>query len=279
MGHRLKTVGLIGLLAVVSSCGGGGTSASEETTTTTTIPALTQTEIEAALPGATELPIGWSATGAGGENVLKPEEGPGKGSCGGPNAASRAITHHAVGYAGTGSLKTGNEASRGYVGLYAFPSVEDAKGFIVSSSFTAVVCPEGVEYDGTEPEPVYNDGPSAIWHYRESSSIGSARVAGADEAFSKLTEETRSINYAGRTFEYGSLDVEVYVRVGDLVFDFGLKGQTKVSGFSDSASAPLNRPSVNDVMAAADAMLPALLKRTGARPGQLQVSDPTTVVD
>ncbi len=269
---------VIVMVGSLAACGGGGSSvAVEETTTTTIIPPLTQLQIDSALPTALELPIGWSATGTGGKNTLDPAEGPGKGSCGGPDAAARAVAQKAVGYVSSGRLKTGNEAASADVGVYAFPTVENARAFFGASSFTAVVCPEGIEYDGSEPEPVYVDGPSATWHYMERSSLGSAKVALTDESFSKTTETTQTVKYSGREFSYSYLQVEVYSRVADVVVVVSINGLAKVSGFSDSASVATNRPAVTEVMAAADAMLPVILKKIGQRPGQPESTTTTAV--
>lgn len=263
------------MIGSLASCGGSSSSAVVEETTTTTIAPLTQAQIDAVLPTALELPIGWSATGTGGRNTLEPAEGPGKGSCGGPNAAARAVAQKAVGYVDSGRLQTGNEATSAGIAVYAFPTVENAQAFFGASSFTAVVCPEGIEYDGSEPEPVYVDGPSAIWHYTERSSLGSAKVALTDESFSKTTETTQTVKYSGREFLYSYLEVEVYSRVADVVVIVSISGLSKVSGFSDSDSAATNRPAVTEVMTAADVILPVILKKIGQRPGQ---PEPTTTI-
>ena len=255
-------------VAFLGSCGDGGSNATataESSTTTTTIPALTAAQVLASLPLPTELPIGWSFSGEETTTTLEPDSGPGKGLCGGPNAATRAQAQGAVGYAATSYVLSEPGANAG-IAVYAFPSADAANTFMNASSYVSVVCPSGVDYPKTNEGRTYN--------INEKSSVGSAALTTADNSFTIYQSTTTKPQ--GSTAQSNRSTVIIYARYGDVVLSVSISGILSQTG--NWVATDFYTPKVEVVQAAVEQFAKVMQPKLGIRPHELTPSTTTTSI-
>ena len=264
---RGHLIALAFVAALAAGCASSSDAVPEKTTTTALAP-LTQAQLDAALPRPTDLPIGWSTSGGAGA-PFDPKSGLGEGQCGGPNLDARAQAYEVVGKAATGRLNidqqsgVGQPSSAGWFVLYAFPSTDAAQKFMAASSYTSLSCPEGITYD--EVDVPISATINGTWHVTESVSLGSAKVAGADEAFSTMIVFDRKSTINGDEVELVATKSNVYARFGDVVLFTAINAVSGSTGFSDSDAQEYLTPKTEWVMAAADAVVPHITSVLAAR--------------
>jgi hypothetical protein len=269
--RRTLTASIVVGLLIVGGCGGNTSysavpTTAEPATTTTTIPPLTQAQVDGAVPVASEYPVGWASSGQPARTLVA-REGPGPGTCVGPNPAGLAIARGVVGFGDTGLLDGPVEGSRGAFAIYAFPTPEAAQAFFADITSAAVNCPQTVGWQRPEPEKI-GDGSTATYGYSLRLALGSAQVPSADEAAAVINQQSRSRDLGGVAFGTDGKNITVYARFGDVVIATTLFGFLRVFGASNAATIATYEPNVLETMATADAVTPKILAKLGPRPGQ-----------
>jgi hypothetical protein len=286
---RLRTVALVlAAVCAATSCSGGGddetaandapaistTAAPASTaaptttvvTTTTAPPPITDDVLLAAMPGATELPLGWSVRGSAGYATgLEPGSGPGVGYCGGPNADARAQSVGATGSAGGGFSVDQDPRAYGSVALWAFPTDQAAADFLVATQYVVVSCQRSdYEVDESEADWIGGDDDFGTWTVTEAASVGGAGEVAADEAF----VVTQSENWdhwdsRGNTTGFGQTvtTIVLFERHGRVVMSTTIAGTSDLVGYSDAA--PGWAPTSVDVVSAAETLQAVIVERLG----------------
>jgi hypothetical protein len=262
MAKNLAGIFTVSIAALLfAGCGGGSSEQVVPETTTTTIAPLTGAQIAALLPTGTELPLGWSTKGA---EVFTAADTTTPGNCGGPNAAGRAVAQGLIQYVSTEYL-SGASGSRTYVRVFGFPTADAAQNFVVASGAQSVTCPNGYE------EPASEDN-GTTYLKNSKVSVGSALVPSAEESFSLYSNSTTTLK--GLSASYDRSVIEVYARVGDVVFVVSTGGFTRQERISDIPD--LYTPQIETVNSAAEHIIKNVRQRLGARPG-LTPSTTTTI--
>lgn len=274
----MKALAALCVVLVLVACSGGGDSKESATsTTTTTIPPLDTARLVAALPAALEAPVGWTSSGGAPVTTLLPQEGPGRGVCGGKDADARAAAAGAIGVAHSGSFAVPQAEGGGFVTLYAFPTALAADQFATATSGAVISCPQGLEWEQPETE-VHGfggdiGGRNPTWRIKATSGLGAAGDVPADDAFVVSTSEGSSTDLDSVHYGFTTTVVVLYERHGDAVLLTTLSGKSGSTGFSDSQSTPGYVPTAIELVAAAGAIRPGILKDLGERP-KLQPKKP-----
>jgi hypothetical protein len=262
MAKNLAGIFTVSIAALLfAGCGGGSSEQVVPETTTTTIAPLTGAQIAALLPTGTELPLGWSSKGA---EVFTAADIAGPGLCGGPNAAARAVAQGLIQYVGTEYLSGEPGSSTGVV-VYGFPTADAARNFVIASSAQSVTCPNGYEELPYEENGITYLGNTKV-------SVGSALIPSAEESFSLYVNQTTTLK--GRSANYDRSLIQVYSRVGDVVFVVSMQGVPRQERITDIPD--LYTPRIETVNSAAEHIVKNVSQRLGARPG-LTPSTTTTI--
>jgi hypothetical protein len=229
--------------------------ATEPPTTEPPVATFTSDELAAALPTFADIGAPWEDNGSTAFADPPPNNGPGIGSCGGPNGAARAQDAGAVG-AAVSALFVQGQTRHGVNGVaYSFPSADDASAYIAASR-TAHECPDGVtwtmaEGSGDGMHDGFADGfaDGTTWEHSGVYSVSDITVEGADEALLTTTEVTRTNDIEGVIFGETDIDLVLHTRHGAVVIVTILSGRCCSTGYLNVADIPDYIPTEEEVVA------------------------------
>lgn len=258
------------LAALAGACSNGSAVAPKPrpTTTTTTIPVLNALDLAGALPQPGAAPVGWTATGTPVQTVFTPDQGPGKGACGGANGDARAQNNGGVATA-TASYHTAQPSGSGSITLYAFSSPEAARDFLTVTSQQWLTCPQGVKYDRPEAElHGFGNGanPNAVWHVTETDGVSSAGKLPGDGSLALTESEEFATDDSGGHFGFSITNTYLAEQHGDVVILVTLQGQGGMTGFSNSDQFQAYTPNVVENIGALHDVRAGILAKLGKRP-------------
>ena len=201
---------------------------------------FTADELAAALPTVADLGEGW--TDLGGTPDLAPTagEGPGVGSCGGPNGVARA-QRSGVGAVALGPNLQGPDLRRGATSIYTFPDAESALAFLVASD-EVIECPDNFTWQQTQrtnPSDVteYNGFGPGFEGFADGEQWTITESDTSDFAEDDVTvlfasvERTRELTAAGITFRQTQTNLSRYEVFDNIVILTQITGDWGFAGF------------------------------------------------
>lgn len=216
----------------------------------------------AALPTASEAPQGFTPSLEGPDTELSPSTGQGFGMCGGGDADTRAQAANVIARAWSASYDSPSGLL--WVGLFSFPTPDDASAFLSSTATQATTCGAGLTYQVPESEwDIFSDDLDATWTVIENAGAGPA-TAPADEAFQLTTQFASSTRYDGVNYTSTAGDIIQYERYGSIVLLVDRTGNWNLSGFGNIDPAEIYQPTPSDVAALADVLRGPVLDRLRA---------------
>lgn len=276
MQSRTK-VSLIWLLPilVLSACSGAAidadasTSTAPATTTTTIVDRpLGASFLTEAVPGAMDLPSGWTASGTGSSSlteILEPQSGLGFGVCSGPNRDEQLIRSGVAAWAWSPGLFLPPSLGKyGHIAIFEFPDSAAATQFIEATSsnhacgseeWKAIELGEGKSAKDTPDTPRVGrfDGSdnSTEWNVRVGYSVGSALPLSKAPGFTVLTTREYYARRSGTDFGDKEQTVVGYEQYQNIVLRFSITGGCCVFGYANSDT---NNDDTRPTMAALDEM-------------------------
>lgn len=233
---------------------------------TTTLATPTVESVFLVMPGAADLPPGWTTVGGMPSAGLTPAQGPGIGICGGANLDMRAQAAGVLVAMSSPSMQTADGGMVGFL-VYAFADDESAAELMRSTS-SQVQCP-GYEYtlvEGTGPDHYdgfggkFGDG-KAKWTIREAVTVGAVDVPDTVGSFHVKTEVEYLTAYQGTSYGFRETTINVYEQHGRFVFIASLTGQCCAYGFSNAATTAAYTPTLEALTAGLDVIRPHVLER------------------
>lgn len=260
MNSKLRLVPVVGLtISILASCSGGTGGASP--TTTTVPPATTTTttvvdrpqgaaQLTQAIPGPMDLPSGWTAQGSASSSLtetLKPASGLGFGLCSGPNRDELLNRYGVIAWAWSPLLTPPNGGDYAYVGIFEFPSSDDAARFIEASSMQGACGSETYEARELGEGKSQEDTPETFridkfggsdnttkWKISASYSTGAALPSSKAPGYTALTTKENLARVGGKN--YGDIDQQVlaYEQYQNVVLRFSINGGCCAFGYSNT---------------------------------------------
>ena len=293
--RRDLTIAFVAAAALALTACGGDSSSSDASSTNATSPAAVEstvadtvpetTEVEqfvtftadeliAALPTIADLGEGW--IDAGGTAIVNPEpkEGPGYGTCGGPNAAARA-TNNAVTNFVFGANAIGPNERRASTSLYVFADAESAQGFLDDSA-AATQCPDGITWEWIQKaNPVADNefngfGPgfediteNQVWRFNETAT---AQYGETEDVLEIAVDRSRELTAAGITFRQTDTTFNHYDRYENIVIVTIVAGTWGLEGYINLDQVANFQPTLSDLSEYTTLVQPVVLERLGWQP-------------
>jgi hypothetical protein len=229
----------------------------------TTLPALATVDVlVAALPTAAEVPPGFTASLDGPDTEFDPASGQGIGLCGGDNSDARAQSANLTARAWSAGYQA--PTGRLWVGLFAFPTPEDASSFMSITAVQATACGAGFTFQSPESDwDIFSDDVDATWDIVENAGAQPA-TSPAEESFALSTQYVSTTRLDGVNYSSTDGDVIQYERYGSVVVLFDRSGSWNPVGFGNIDTTTVYQPTPADVAALADTLRQPVLDRLRA---------------
>ena len=203
---------------------------------TTTLPDTSEVLL-AALPTTDDLPEGWVLSGGEPDTLMSAGGGVLAGACNEGNQDFRAEANN-VEAAANGARYGAPQGGGGFVTLYAFPTVEDAAGYVrltreqadCTLDFAVPEGPETGEYNGFDDESLIG---LATWDVHEVVSAQERGADGADESLVMIVDKTFSTTFDGVAYSAEESSVNVVERYGRFVLTANLDSYCCTTGYAD----------------------------------------------
>ncbi|HQZ34229.1 MAG TPA: hypothetical protein PK020_07375 [Ilumatobacteraceae bacterium] len=234
--------------------------------------AFTSDELLAALPTIADLGADWNDSGA--TAAVDPEgaEGLGIGTCGGLNAAGRALAGNATAIV-QGPTQIGSDQRRGATAIYVFADDVAAQAFVDMTADLAS-CPDGVTWQWIQkanpvaPNEFNGFGPgfedvteNQTWNFTETAT--SAYGDDGTDVLLATVERSRELTAAGITFSQVDSTVLRYDRFDNVVITTAISGTWDQQGYIGAEDLVNFQPTADDLDAYTALVQPVVLAHLG----------------
>lgn len=245
--NRRAAFSLLATLLIAAGCSDGGadpaaTTSEPPRSSAAPTPARQPDTTEvllAALPNSAHLPGEWSLSGGDSNTMMSAGGGVLAGACNEGNQDWRAEANH-VEAAANGASYGSPQGAIGYVTLYAFPTVEDAQGYLdltreqanCTLDFAVPEGPENGEYNGFDDESLIG---LLTWDVHEVVTTEERAADGVDESLVMVVDQVFSATLDGIGYSATERSVNIVERYGRFVLTANLDSYCCTTGYAGSS--------------------------------------------